>query len=84
MANHPSALKRQRQSEKRRDHNRTIKKRLRVLQKKLKTLESKKEGLIALHQTVSVIHKAAQKGVLKESAANRKISQLSKFVNKLT
>jgi small subunit ribosomal protein S20 len=84
MPNHKSAEKRVRQNEKRRDINRGNRGRLRTGIKKLRAaLESGGAGSAQelLPQTVSLIDKAVQKGVLHRNAAARYKSRLTLRVN---
>lgn len=84
MPNHKSAEKRVRQNEKRRDINRGNRGRLRTGIKKLRSaLESGDAGetQTLLPQTVSLIDKAVQKGVLHRNAAARYKSRLTVRVN---
>lgn len=84
MANHASALKRQRQNDKRRTANRIRSSDLRTFLKKVRTAPSKEEALKILPQAVSRLHKAAQKGLLHRKNAGRKISRLTQFVSQLS
>ena len=80
MPNHKSAEKRVRQNEKRRDVNRSNRGRLRTGIKKLRAaLEGGEAGSAQelLPQTVSLIDKAVQKGVLHRNAAARYKSRLT-------
>ena len=80
MPNHKSAEKRVRQNEKRREVNRGNRGRLRTGIKKLRAaLESGDAGSARelLPQTVSLIDKAVQKGVLHRNAAARYKSRLT-------
>lgn len=85
MANHPSALKRARQNETRKVRNRTVKTRVKNVVKSVrqeavaKPAESARKDLDAAK---SLIDKAAKKGVIHRKTAARKISRLSKLVNK--
>ncbi|HEX8355206.1 MAG TPA: 30S ribosomal protein S20 [Pyrinomonadaceae bacterium] len=83
MPNHKSAEKRVRQNEKRRDINRGNRGRLRTGIKKLRAaIESGDAGAAQglLSQTVSLIDKAVQKGVLHRNAAARHKSRLTMHV----
>ena len=80
MPNHKSAEKRVRQNEKRREVNRGNRSRLRTGIKKLRAaLESGDTGSAQtlLPETVSLIDKAVQKGVLHRNAAARYKSRLT-------
>ena len=80
MPNHKSAEKRVRQNEKRREVNRGNRSRLRTGIKRLRAaLESGEAGSAQtlLPETVSLIDKAVQKGVLHRNAAARYKSRLT-------
>jgi small subunit ribosomal protein S20 len=84
MPNHKSAEKRMRQSEKRRVINRGNRTKVRTYIKKLRTaLDAGKTDEIsgALPETMSVIDKAVQKGVLHANAAARYKSRLTARAN---
>ena len=84
MPNHKSAEKRMRQNEKRRLVNRGNRGRLRTGIKKLRAeLEGGDTGAVEtlLPQTVSLIDKAVQKGVLHRNAAARFKSRLTLRAN---
>ena len=83
MANHPSALKRQRQSEKQQVRNRAVKSTIKTLVKKVRATKSKADALKELKGAISKLSKAAQKGSIHKNTASRKISRLTSFVNKL-
>lgn len=84
MPNHKSAEKRVRQNEKRRAINRGHKTKVRTYIKKLHTaVDSGDKALIAttLPETISVIDKSVQKGVLHKNAASRYKSRLTARAN---
>lgn len=84
MPNHKSAEKRVRQSEKRRAINRSHRTKVRTYIKKLRAaLDSGKSEDVqkALPETISVIDKAIQKGVLHKNAASRYKSRLTVRAN---
>jgi small subunit ribosomal protein S20 len=86
MANHPSAIKRNRQSLKRRALNRSNSQRLRTQLKKLNLAiaESNKDDVQKLlSPTLSLIDKSIQKGVLHKNTASRQKSRLMQRVNVL-
>lgn len=86
MATHASALKRARQSEKRRMRNVSVKSALKTFSKKvLKAVEEKKpeEARAALSRAIPSIQKASSKGTLHKKTAARKISRLTRKVNAL-
>lgn len=85
MANHKSALKRNRQSIIRRDRNRTNRSKVKTVVKKIdaaieveSSLEKAQE---ALKTAVPIIERAAGKGAFHKKTASRKISRLTKKVN---
>lgn len=83
MADHASALKRHRQSLKKRDRNRATKSKLATIRKKVEKATTKEEGLSFLKQAIRAFAKAGQKGVMHKKTASRRISLLTKLVNKL-
>ncbi len=84
MPNHKSAEKRVRQSEKRRNINRSHKTKVRTYLKKLRAaLDSGNSEDVqkVLPDTISVIDKSVQKGVLHKNAAARYKSRLTVRAN---
>lgn len=84
MPNHKSAEKRVRQSEKRRAINRSNRTKVRTYIKKLRTAlaSGQKQNIDqTLPETISVIDKAVQKGVLHANAAARHKSRLTMQAN---
>jgi small subunit ribosomal protein S20 len=87
LANHKSALKRHRQSLKRRARNKAVKTRVKNMVKDVRqAVQSgdKEQALSALRQAESVLDKAAGKGVLHKRTAARKVSRLNDAVRKLS
>lgn len=87
MANHKSAIKRNRQNEKRSIRNRGLRTQIKSHTKKVLTaLEEKdvEEAQKSLKEASTVISKMASKGVLHSSTASRKISGLAKKVHQLS
>jgi len=87
MPNHKSAEKRVRQSERRRDINRSNRARVRTSIKKLRGAlagGNAQDIKAALPMTMSEIDKAVQKGVLHRNAAARHKSRLTARANKAT
>ena len=81
MANHKSALKRIRQTEKRRVHNRYYGKTMRNAVRKFRTMDNKKEAEEKLPGIVSLIDKLVKRSIIhKNKAANLK-SKLTKQIN---
>ena len=87
MANHKSALKRARQNEVKRVRNKSHKTKVKTSVKAVRkaiaenSLGSSNERL---KEAVSVIQKTVSKGVIHKNTASRKISRLSRQVNKLS
>ena len=84
MANHYSALKRARQTEKRTLVNRANKSRLRTALRGLRESVAKGDRQAArssFNVTVSVIDKAVQKGTIHKNTASRYKSRLSARLN---
>jgi small subunit ribosomal protein S20 len=86
MANHFSAVKRARQTEKRTTRNRVSASRLRSALRSLRESLEKGDKAAAgqtYRETVSALDKAIQKGVLHENTASRYKSRLSKRLSAL-
>jgi len=86
LANHPSALKRARQNEKRRLRNKAVRTQVKHHVKAVRQAVDGgrgEEAAKALALAVPVIDKAASKGVLHNRTASRKISRLAKQVHRL-
>jgi small subunit ribosomal protein S20 len=86
VANHPSALKRHRQSEKRRLRNRTVRTRLRHLVREVRTAVSTRDPDAAaktLAHAVRALDKAVTKGVLHRNNAARRAARLARAVSQL-
>ena len=87
MANHASALKRHRQSIKKRALNQTNRHKLKTQMKKLKTVIAsgkQADAKALIPETFGLIDKSVQKGVIKENTARRYKSRLAKSVNGIT
>ncbi len=86
MPNHKSSEKRVRQSERRRQINRSNRTRVRTAIKKLRTALSSNNGQelkALLPETISTIDKAVQKGVMHKNAAARYKSRLTTRANEI-
>jgi small subunit ribosomal protein S20 len=86
LANHKSAEKRSKQSDKRRLRNTAIKSEVKTDVKRVITAvdEKDKDGSkAALAKSIVDIKKASAKGVLHKKTASRKISRLTRKVNAL-
>lgn len=83
MATHKSAIKRNRQSLKRREMNRAKKSELKTWIRRVRTAQDKETARTIYNQVVSLLDKLATKGIIhKNKAANQK-SRLALFINKL-
>jgi len=86
MANHKSAMKRDRQSKVRRMRNRTNKS---IMKTAVGVVEqaieagSEEQARAALQKAASVIQKTASKGTIHKKTASRKVSRLTKRVNQM-
>jgi small subunit ribosomal protein S20 len=86
VANHPSALKRHRQSEKRRLRNRSIKTKLKNLVRQAREAvgTNNVEASTASFATAArALDKAVAKGVLHRNNASRKISRLARAASRV-
>lgn len=86
MPNHKSAEKRDRQNTRRNAINTAGRTRLRSQIKKLRTALAagkKEEAKVLLPETISVIDKAVQKGILHRNTAARHKARLTLHVNEL-
>ena len=85
MANHKSALKRIRQNVKHNERNKGFLTLVKTVTKKV-TAEAeagnKEQALIELKRAEKVIAKVGGKGILHSRAASRKISSLTRLVNR--
>ena len=87
MANHKSAIKRHRQSLVRRDRNIHIRAGMRTMIKRFRAAVTSNDASAAAETFISAekaIRKAATKGILPRSRANRHISRLAKSLNGVT
>lgn len=86
MANHKSAVKRNKQNALRNARNMHIRSTMRTLVKQVRETVAagdKDAAQAALAKAVPFIDKTATKGVIHSSTASRKISRLTKLVNTL-
>jgi len=84
VANHKSALKRIRSSEKRRQRNRVVRGSTRTAVKRARIGIAGKDMAVAetsVHSAVSALDKAAAKGVIHKNAAARRKSRLMRQLN---
>ena len=86
MATHPSAEKRDRQNKKHKLRNSAVKSKTKTeIKKVLAAVEEldRESSEKALKSAITVIKKAASKGVYHKNNASRKVSRLTKKVNAL-
>ena len=84
MANHESAIKRHKQSEKKKFRNRSVKSAVRTAAKKVKeaaAANKKDEATALLKNAISLLDGAVTKGVLHRNNSSRRISRLTSTVN---
>ncbi|MEC7640916.1 MAG: 30S ribosomal protein S20 [Nitrospinota bacterium] len=87
MANHKSAIKRNRQTQKKSAKNNSYRTLLKSTTKKVRAEvenKDKKRAEETLRQATSIISQIASKGVIHKRTASRKISNLSKLVHGLS
>lgn len=83
MPQHKQAIKRVRQNEKRRKHNRKQRSKMNTLIKKVMDETDKEAAEEKLKEAVSYLDKMSTKGKIHPNNAARKKSKLSKHVNNL-
>ncbi len=85
MANHKSAVKRNKQNLERRARNRANKSRvknaIKDIDKAINESKSVEEAQKALETAIPVIYRASVKGTIHKKNASRKVSRLTKRVN---
>ena len=84
MANHQSALKRIRQNESRRLHNRYFAKTMRNSVRKFRSLSDKKEAEELLPKLYAMIDKMAKKNLIHKNKAGNLKSSITKYANSLS
>jgi small subunit ribosomal protein S20 len=87
VATHKSAIKRQKQTEKKHEINKSAKSMLKTLAKKVEQAVEAKNADVAKEAMVKAMKaydKAASQGILHKSTASRKISRLSTKVSKIS
>jgi small subunit ribosomal protein S20 len=84
MAHHKSAIKRNRQSEKRKAKNKTQISKLKTMVKKVRSAKTQEEAGPLLKETTGLLDKYAAKGLIhKNNAANKK-RKLTVYTNSLS
>ena len=81
MANHKSAIKRIRQTDKRRLLNKYFHKTARNAMKKLLDMKSKKEAMPLLPKVTSMLDKLSKRNIIHKNKASNLKSKLTKHVN---
>lgn len=84
MANHKSAIKRNKQNAVRNARNTHIRSTMRTFVKQVRTAVAEGDpaaALVALQRAIPFIDKAATRGVIHKATASRKISRLTKLVS---
>jgi small subunit ribosomal protein S20 len=87
VANHPSAIKRYRQSRKRRTANQAAKARIRTVTRKLESssaIGNVEQAKKDLYEASRALAKAASKGLIHSRTASRRTSRLAKKIAKLS
>tara|TARA_B100000614_G_C14413013_1_gene438669 strand:- start:542 stop:796 length:255 start_codon:yes stop_codon:yes gene_type:complete len=84
MANHKSAIKRIRQSEKRRLLNKYFHKTTRNSMSKLRGLSNKKEASALLPKVVGMLDKLTKRNIIHKNKASNLKSKLTKHVNAMS
>jgi small subunit ribosomal protein S20 len=83
MAQHKSAVKRIRSTERRTKRNVAVKSTMKTLLKKVRSADNKETAQAILKETVSFLDKMAGKNVIHTNKASNLKSKLTKLVNKL-
>lgn len=78
-----SAEKRLRQSQKRRERNKSVRSRIRTAIRRLTEMDSREEAEEALNEVYALLDRAAAKNVMHPNKAARKKSQLARHVETL-
>ena len=83
MANHKSSIKRIRQNNTKRLHNRYYAKSMRNVLRKFRSLTEKSEAEVILPKLHSMIDKLAKRNIIHKNNASRKVSRLTHQIAKL-
>lgn len=83
MAQHKSAVKRIRSSERRKKRNTEQKSTMKTLVKKVRSEKDKTKAVAVLKETISLLDKLAGKNVIHANKAANQKSKLTKLVNSL-
>ncbi len=82
MAHHKSALKRIRQTKKRRLYNRLNKKMVKQALRSVREAQNYEDALLKLNKAYSVLDKVSSRGVIHKNAASNKKSKMAKLLTK--
>jgi small subunit ribosomal protein S20 len=83
MANHKSSVKRIRQTETKRLHNRYYAKTVRNAVRDIRAMNKKEEAVASLSKVVSMLDKLARMNVIHKNKADNLKSKLALHINKL-
>lgn len=83
MANHKSAIKRIRESEKRRIENRYWAKTARTAVRRIRKMTDKAEAQAAYNKTAALLERLGRKNIISKNKASNLCSRLSLYINKL-
>ena len=84
MANHKSALKRIRQSEKRRVHNKYYHQTARNAVRRLREMSEKAEASALLPKVISMLDKLAKRNIIHDNKASNLKSKLTRHVSAMS
>jgi small subunit ribosomal protein S20 len=83
VPNTKSAIKRQRQNERRRVRNKAVRSRLRTAVKKVRELSDSAQASEAYREAARLLDRAAARGLIAKNTANRSKGRLAQHVRKL-
>jgi small subunit ribosomal protein S20 len=83
MANHKSAIKRIRQAEKKKLHNRYYAKTARNAVRKLRATKEKETAVALFPKVTAMLDKLAKKNIIHKNKAGNLKSKLAKMINKM-
>ena len=83
MAHHASALKRHRQSEKKREQNKGSRSKMKTAVKRVRSAATKEEVAAALTTAVSILDRLAAKGIIHKNIAGNQKGKLTRLMNKI-
>ena len=83
MPHHVQFVKDMKQNKKAQQRNRSAKSRMNTAVKKVCTATTKDDASSALRKAIAIIDSTARRGIIKKETAARKVSRLTRLVNKL-